>query len=401
MNQQQDTEKEIILDFDNTERAFIYKTDWELRKANLLFSVVKYPWLTSLGTSLLELSLKLRLPIKWIIKKTLFEQFCGGENIKDCTQTIEKIYQYKVGTILDYSVEGEKNEKGFERVKKEVMQNILHATKRTEIPFCVFKMTGLGRFKLLEKKQSGVQLSQKELAEFEAFKNRVDEICKSAYENKIRVFIDGEESWIQDTIDDIAIDMMRKYNQESAIIYNTYQLYRNDILERLKFHYELSEKHPFHLGAKLVRGAYMEKERERAKEMGYKDPIHKTKEDTNRDFDLAQEFCMNHIDRMGLCSGTHNEESNYKLAKLIQDKGLHPKDPRVFFAQLYGMSDHISFNLTVPRFNVAKYVPYGPVKSVAPYLVRRAKENTSVKGQSSRELLNIKKELERRKSTRI
>lgn len=391
-------ENEQQISFDDTSVAFTSKSDKELKKMYFLFSSMNYNLLVNVGTYFIKMALKLGLPVKGAIKKTIFGQFCGGETIEECEPTIQELAQFNIGTILDYSVEGEKTESGFEKTTAEILRTIEKAKGNPSIPFCVFKVTGLASSKLLEKKQQGITFTDPEAKEFEKIKNRIERICKKAHDDDVRIFVDGEESWLQDTIDELVYEMMAKYNLEKPIIYNTYQMYRNDMLSKLRnaFHYAVT--HNYYLGVKLVRGAYMEKERERAEEEGYEDPIQVSKEATDVDYNKALLFSMDNKQRIALCSGSHNEYSNYYLTLLMDKHGMKNEDERVYFAQLYGMSDNISFNLAHAGFNVAKYVPYGPIESVMPYLFRRAEENTSIAGQSSREFMMVKNELKRRRA---
>lgn len=382
---------------DNTEIAFSYKSDDELRKTYLIFSAINSPLLTNAGTKLVKIALKLKLPIHGILRKTIFWQFCGGESISQCEPTIQMLASHNVKTILDYSAEGEKTEAGFEKVTKEILAAIARAKTSENLPFCVFKVTGIAHALLLEKVQAKQKLSAKEQEAFACVKQRVDTLCKAAYEAGIGIFIDGEESWIQEVIDDLAEEMMTKYNQERVTVFNTYQMYRKDMLRHLKTAFQKAATHQYYLGAKLVRGAYMEKERERAEEKGYPDPIQPDKKATDEDYNKALLYCINNKQRITLASGSHNEYSNQYLLLLMQKHSMRPDDPRVYFSQLYGMSDNISFNLANAGYNVAKYVPYGPIDAVMPYLFRRAEENTSVAGQSSREYRLVKSELQRRK----
>ncbi len=333
-----------------------------------------------------------------IIKATIFKQFCGGESINDCEKTINQLSSNNIKTILDYSVEGKEEEKVFDANVKEALAAIEKAKSNPDIPFSVFKPTGFGRFTLLQKVNAKKTLTNAEQEEFDRVLKRIDTICEAGYKADIPIFIDAEESWIQTSIDDIALNMMRKYNTEKAIIYNTAQMYRWDRLAYLKEIYAVAEKENFYIGLKLVRGAYIEKERDRAEKLGYEDPMQKTKANTDKDFNLALKFCIENINRIAICCGSHNEESALYLIELMKEHNISSTDQRVYFAQLLGMSDHISMNLSSKNYNVAKYVPYGPVKDVTPYLIRRAQENTSVAGQRGRELSLILKEQERRKS---
>ncbi|WP_291727828.1 proline dehydrogenase family protein [Bernardetia sp.] len=387
--------------FDDTETAFANRSDFELKKMNLLFWTMNKPTLVDSGTPLLKLAFKLRAPfVKPVVKNTLFEHFCGGETIEDSERTIIQLAQAGIGTILDYSVEGEKSEKGFEKTKSEIIRTIHRAKGDENIPFCVFKVTGIGYSKILEKVQAHEPLIAEEQVRWEKIQLRMNEICLTAYQNKVRIFVDGEETWFQDTIDDLTYQMMEKYNKEEAIVYNTYQMYTTDRLEKLKSAYENAVKNQYRVGAKIVRGAYMEKERKRAEEKGYTDPIQPDKLSTDRDFDAALEFCVENRERIAVCAGTHNELSCYSLVVLMDAYKIDKNDSNFHFAQLYGMSDNMSNNLAAAGYNVAKYVPYGAVKDVMPYLIRRADENTAIAGQSSREYLLIQKEIERRKQAR-
>lgn len=383
-----------MVSFDNTQIAFISKSDSDLKQSYWLFKLIGNPTLVKYGGGLAPLGLK--LGFKGLIKSTIFKQFVGGENIADCNKTIEQLGKYNIGTILDYSVEGKESETDFDNCCKETIETIHRAKNDKNIPFSVFKVTGLARFALLEKVTAKQNLSSEESAEYERVRERVRKICEEAYTNKQPLFIDAEESWIQQAIDDLANENMARYNKNEAIVYNTFQLYRKDRLAYLKTSLEMGKTNGYHVGAKLVRGAYMEKERARAAEMNYPSPIQDTKANSDKDYDLAVEFCVENIDRMGLCAGTHNEKSSLLLVDLMKKKNIAANDKRVFFSQLLGMSDHISYNLSQNGYNVAKYVPYGPVKEVLPYLIRRAQENTSVKGQTGRELSLIIKEKERR-----
>jgi proline dehydrogenase len=384
--------------FEDTAIAFSSKSNAELRKTHWLFWAMNNPALVKFGTTAIKLSFAMRLPIKWLVKNTIFNQFCGGESIEDCQKSIDRLAKYGIGTILDYSVEGEKSEKSFEATMHETVETIqLASQKRDKIPFSVFKVTGVAPFAVLEKVQAKETLTEEEKTAWENAQRRVETICAEAHKQQVRLFIDAEESWIQTTIDELAYTMMRKFNREMPIVYNTYQMYCHATLGELKKAYTQAEQEGYFLGAKVVRGAYMEKERARAEAKNYQDPIQPNKEASDRDFNEAISFCAAHIDKIGLCAGTHNEQSSYLLVQLMDKYNISPKNPNVYFAQLFGMSDHISYNLAQAGYNVAKYVPYGPVKAVIPYLFRRAAENTSVAGQSSREFTLIKNEVRRRK----
>ncbi len=390
-------EPQLTLSFDNTEIAFRSKTNSELKKSYYLFKLIGNPSFVRFGNHATNLALRLRIPIGWAIKGNIFKQFCGGETITECARATKILDQFHIGTILDYSVEGKENEADFDHTRDETLQTIRTAKGNPHIPFCVFKVTGLARFELLEKVNAKQNLADSEISEWQRVRNRVDDICSLAHDTGTPLFIDAEDSWIQDAIDDLTDEMMAKYNQEKAIVYNTLQMYRHDRLAFLKTSFEKAKAGNYFLGLKLVRGAYMEKERARAIENGYRDPIQPDKASSDRDFDLAIDFCVEHIDRIAICAGTHNEQSSLRLAQLMDQKSIPHNDPRIYFAQLFGMSDHISFNLANAGYNVAKYVPYGPIREVVPYLIRRAMENTSVKGQTGRELSLILKEMQRRK----
>ncbi len=385
------------VDFTNTQIAFQARNTKELRNSYLLFKAIGYNWLVQTGPALVDIGFKIGLPIKGIIKKTVFHQFCGGESVTDCELTIQQMHQFGVGTILDYSVEGEEQESVFEITANEIIKTIEKAHNNPAIPFSVFKVTGVGRFALLQKVNEGKSLSPEEIAEFDRVKGRINSICKRAYDLNVRLFMDAEESWIQDTIDGIAKEMMQLYNGKRAIIYNTVQFYRHDRLAFLKQSIEDAKLGNYFYGVKLVRGAYMEKEAERAKEMGYLNPIQPSKAASDQDYNEGLKVCLNQIERIAICAGTHNQESCEGLIQLMHQNGLSPSDERVYFSQLYGMSDNLSYNLANAGYRVAKYLPYGPVKAVLPYLFRRAQENTSVQGQAGRELKLITTELQRRR----
>ena len=388
-----------MISFDNTEVAFAGKSDNDLQWSYRLFNLIGKPWLVKFGKVATNLAFTLRLPIKGLIKKTIFKHFCGGESIPDCDAKIAELGKYNVGTILDYSVEGKSSDEDLDRTRDEIISSILTGKSNQHIPFAVFKVTGIARTDLLRKaNKPNAELTDQEKKDFVAATARVDAICKAAYEADVPVFIDAEDSWFQDVIDRMANAMMAKYNKEKSIVYNTLQMYRHDRLAFLKKTYQEAIAGNYYPGIKMVRGAYMEKEREAAEKEGYPSPIQPDKEATDRDYNLGLDFILEHIDRFALCAGTHNEESSNHLIKLMEKYEVQPNDKRIFFAQLLGMSDHISFNVAHAGYNVAKYVPYGPVKEVMPYLLRRAEENTSVAGQMGRELSLIVKEKKRRKA---
>jgi len=386
-----------MVSFENTENAFKAKTNSELTRSYWLFKLISKPILVKLGAKFSPLLLK--IGFKKLIKNTIFKQFVGGENIHDCSQTIAQLGKYNIGTILDYSVEGKESEKDFDNCLNETLETINKAKDDINIPFCVFKVTGLGRFDMLVKKSAGNRrITEGEDTEWQKVKHRVQVICKSAFESNQPIFIDAEESWIQPAIDKLADENMQLFNKTSAIIYNTYQFYRTDRLVILNQTIEHAKANSYHVGAKLVRGAYMEKERKRAIQLEYPSPIQPNKQTSDNDYNAALKLCIENINIMGVCAGTHNEHSSLILVELMQQKNIEANDKRIYFSQLYGMSDHISYNLSLTNYNVAKYVPYGPVKEVLPYLIRRAQENTSVKGQTGRELNLIIKEKMRRKT---
>ena len=383
---------QLMLSFDNTKIAFSGKSNSELKWAHRLFKLIGNNTLIKIGKVATNFALAIRLPISGIIKRTIFKQFCGGEDIEECKPVINKLYSYGVGTILDYSLEAKEDEEELEKCCQELERVIALAKQSKEIPFIVFKVSGVIKFDLLEK---GNENTTFETPDYLAGIKRVDRLCRAANEAKTPIFIDAEESWIQNSIDRIAEDMMEKYNKEKAIVYNTIQLYRWDRLDYLKELHSKSKTHGFMVGVKLVRGAYMEKERKRAEENNYVSPIQPDKESTDRDYDIALRYCVDNT--LAVCAGTHNEKSSMLMVDLLSEKNLDKTKSDFYFAQLLGMSDHISFNLSNEGYNVAKYVPYGPVKDVIPYLIRRAEENTSVAGQTSRELALISSEMKRRK----
>ena len=383
--------------FDNTEIAFALKSDSELERAYFLFKMISIEPLVRIGTAATNFAIKAHLPIEGLIRSTVFDHFCGGVNEEDCLPVIERMYEKGVSSVLDYSVEGKEAENDFDAAMHVVLNIIDFAKEIDAIPIAVFKPTALGRIKLYEKIGKGETLDEKEQKEWLVIENRFDAICKKAKENDVEVLIDGEESWMQDAADDLVAKMMKKYNKEKPIVYNTLQMYRHDRMTFLKEQHQIALEGGYYLGFKLVRGAYMEKENERAKEKGYPTPICKNKEATDINFNTGLEYMLDHIDVMSLFAGTHNEESSYLLMQLMDQKGIKNNDERVWFGQLYGMSDHISFNLAANGYNVAKYMPFGPVRDVMPYLIRRAEENTSVAGQTGRELVLLGKEKKRRK----
>ncbi len=385
------------VDFNNTELAFQAQSDAKLRRTYFIYRLIDNPFLTKVGPKLLTAALKIGLPIQGLVRHTLYDLFVGGPSLEDMDERTQYLAAYGVKTILDYSVEGEKNERGFNATQQEFIDTIKATKQKPEIVFSALKMTGLARFKLMEKVQSKHKLSPKEKEEWQKARQRIEEIASLAYNLSVPFFIDAEESWIQATIDRLTEDLMELYNKERPIVWHTIQFYRNDRLAYLENLIRDSKEKGYILGVKLVRGAYLEKERRRAREMGYESPIQPNKRTTDEDFNHGLALCIKHHDHVAVCAGTHNEESSRYLAKLMAEKGLPNDHPWIWFSQLLGMSDHISFNLAHQGYNVAKYLPYGPVKAVMPYLMRRAQENTAIAGQSSREVELLKKEVKRRK----
>ena len=387
-----------MLSFENTEIAFKSKSTPDLKRAYWLFKIVSSPIIVKIGKVATNFALSLRLPIRKIVKATIFKQFCGGESIEDCRNKMEELATFKVGTILDYSIEGKTTDEDFEQTVEIIIQTIQEGINNKNIPFAVFKVTGIGSINLLEMaSDQNCNLNESQILELEGIKNRIERICAAAHSAMIPVFIDAEESWIQAIIDTWALEMMLKYNLEKAIVYNTLQMYRHDRLEFLTSCSENAKKHGIKYGIKLVRGAYMEKERARAQKLGYPSPIYPDKNASDVAYNTALKFILEHEMLFALCAGTHNEESSLLLTQELERKQISRDNDKFYFAQLLGMSDHISFNLSNAGFKVAKYVPFGPVKEVIPYLLRRADENTSVAGQTGRELSLIIKELDRRK----
>lgn len=395
----------------NTEIGFAYKTDQELKQAKLLYSVMNIGWLSRAGAAILPLALKFRMPVKELISKTIFRQFVGGESLPDTEPVRAKLNESNVKAILDYGAEGKETEESFDLASKEFVSLIEYASQKRDVPFISIKITGMARFGLLEKISSGLiesgpalkisagVLSEAELNELQRVVNRIDAICKIAEEKNTGVLIDAEESWIQDVIDAIAQEMMQKYNHTRAIVFNTIQFYRTERLSFLGTCLKDAKEKGYHLGVKIVRGAYMEKERSRAIAMGYPSPIQPDKASTDKDFNSGLELCIANLDIIHVIVASHNEYSNFLAIKLLKKYGCERNHPHVHFSQLYGMSDNITFNLAKGGFSVSKYLPYGPIEDVIPYLMRRAQENTSMSGQTSRELLFISQEIKRRKSS--
>lgn len=383
---------------DNTKNGFILKSNFELIKAYFLFKIISSRTLTNFGKNLLKLCLKLRLPVLFIVKATVFRQFCSGENLQESFKTVKKLNDRKVKSYLHYSVEGQENEKTYDNSLKEVIKSIEFAASKDILDFTVFKPTAIASSEILNKVNEEKELSDFEKGLHDRILDRFDIICKTAYENQIKVLVDAEESWLQGAIDDIVLKMMIKYNTHSTIVYNTSQMYRHDRLKYLNELKKLSIENGFYVGIKLVRGAYIEKENKRAIKRNYKSPICESKNVTDINFNEGARFILSNLDNFSLFCGSHNEKSIYDILEIMKDEGIKKNDSKIWFGQLYGMSDNISFNLAEEGYNVIKYLPFGPIKEVIPYLIRRAEENTSVKGQTSRELELIKKELKRRKS---
>lgn len=383
--------------FTNTQIAFALKSDSELERAYFLFKMIESQPLVRIGTAVTNFALKAHLPVEGLIRSTVFDHFCGGVNEKDCLTVVDKMYTKGVSSVLDYSVEGKEVEDQFDAAFDMVLKTIEFAKEREAIPFAVFKPTGLGRLALYQKVGEKATLTAAEEIEWDKVVERYEKLCKVAHDKDVAILIDAEESWMQDAADDLVTQMMKKYNKEKVIVFNTLQLYRWDRLDYLKKLNEEAKKENFKIGMKLVRGAYLEKENERAKEKGYKSPICITKQATDDNYDATVIYMLDHIETMTIFAGTHNEESSYMLMQQMKDRNIAPNDNRIWFGQLYGMSDNISYNLAAHGYNVAKYLPFGPVRDVMPYLIRRAEENTSVAGQTSRELDLIKAEKKRRK----
>ena len=383
--------------FNNTEVAFSLKSDNELDRAYFLFKLIACEPLVRIGTAVTNFAIKAHLPVEGLIRSTVFDHFCGGVNELDCLSVVDKMYTKGVSSVLDYSVEGKEEEAQFDAALEMTLKTIEFAKERQAIPFAVFKPTGFGRLDLYTKVGEKSPLTAAEQTEWNNVTNRFEKVCKTAHDKGVALLIDAEESWMQDAADDLVEDMMRKYNKEKVIVFSTLQMYRWDRLDYLKSLHERAKAEGFYIGMKLVRGAYMEKENKRAEELGYPTPICASKQATDDNYNAAVDYMMQHIDKMALFAGTHNEESSYKLLEMLKTNNIAINDNRIWFGQLYGMSDNISYNLASNSYNVAKYLPFGPVRDVMPYLIRRAEENTSVAGQTSRELNLLKTERERRK----
>lgn len=384
--------------FNDTKIAFAEKSTAQLEKAKWMFTAIKYPSLTNVGINVLNFTIKNNFPLVTdLVKTTLFEQFCGGETREQSMKVVDKMFKHHVGSIFDYAIEGKEEEAAFDITCEEIKENIKFAIGNPAIPFVVFKPTGFGRLDLYADVSAGKELTSSEKEEWQRVRNRYEEVCKMAYDNKVILMIDAEESWMQDAVDHLVNEMMEKYNTEKAYIWNTIQMYRTGRLEYLAHDLERAKSKNYFLGYKFVRGAYMEKERERAAEKNYPDPIQPTKEATDDNYNAAVDFVLENLDRVAAFFGTHNEKSTELAIDKMKTLGLAHDDERLHFGQLYGMSDNITYWLGENKYNACKYLPYGPVKDVVPYLTRRAQENTSVAGQTGRELSLIQKELERRR----
>ena len=390
------------ISFDNTQNAFAYKSEKDLKQAKFLFSTMSYQWLVNIGVRLTPLILKIRFPIKNLIRRTIFKQFVGGETLEQTAAVVDNLSTFDVQVILDYGVEGKEGENNFDHATEEFIKVINYAASQPNIPFISIKVTGLARFGLLEvlheapRLRSGIHDNELEEEEWERVKDRMYKICEVAAEKKVGVLIDAEESWIQDPVDRLTMEMMEVFNQEKAVVYNTIQLYRHDRLHFLKISHKISKQQNFILGVKLVRGAYMEKERNRAHSKGVPSPIQPDKQTTDNDYNAAIGYCIDNLESIACIVASHNEQSNLLAVQMMEKKELPYKHPHLHFSQLYGMSDNITFNLAKAGFAVSKYLPFGPINDVIPYLMRRAQENSSVSGQTGRELGLIKKELNRR-----
>jgi len=387
-----------MVNIENTKIAFQSKSNKDLRQAHFLFNTLARPAVVKTGKIFLNIALQTNLPIKWAVKPTVYKHFCGGETIEECNPVVQKMARYRVESILDYSVEGKENRQDIEAALKETLRTINNAATNEHIPFAVFKPTAFAKSIVLERASAGEDLTDEEKTELNLFRERINTLCHSAYQKQVPLLIDAEEACYQNIIDIVVRDNMRRYNKEKAIVFNTLQMYRWDRMDFLRKEVDAARKEGYFFGVKFVRGAYMERERERAKRLGYPSPIQPDKESTDRDYNAALRFSVENIDRVAIFNGTHNETSSLYLVDLMNKYNIPKDDERVYFSQLYGMSDHVSFNLAHNGYRVAKYLPYGPVRNVMPYLIRRAEENTAVAGQTNRELELIKRELKRRKT---
>ena len=389
--------EEKVVDFTDTEIAFSNKSDKDLKQQQTMFKLMNKPWLVELGSKVGLLAVKFNLPLtNRIIKKTMYKQFVGGTSLIDSQPVVDHLYKYRILTVLDYGAEGKTKEEDLDHTLGELIKAVQFAGSNASVPVVTTKLTSLAKNKILEKWQTKAAFTTDEEALWKKIVDRLDTLCKTAHALGVGVFVDAEESWLQNTVDHLVSEMMAKYNREKVVVYNTYQLYRKDKLAQLKADFDIAQSKGYLLGAKLVRGAYMNKEAERAEELSYESPIQPNKAATDHDFNAAMRFCVERYEQIGSCNATHNLESNKLQAELIAEKGLPRRHPHLNFCQLYGMGDNISFNLANAGYNVAKYLPYGPVKEVAPYLIRRAQENSSVTGEMSRELSLISEEIKRR-----
>lgn len=387
-----------MLDFNNTEIAFSAKSQSELKNAYLLFNTIKHPWLVKCAKLGTNIALNIHFPLGWAVKPTLYKQFVGGETLQDCSKAIDHLMKFNVRSTLDFSAEGEQTPAGIQATFEETMRSIDYAKGNDKLAYAVFKPSTITTDELLAKaSEKRGELTIEEVKQFREFRERFMAFCERAYQNDVRILVDAEDYCFQDAIDELTDEAMRKYNKKRAIVFATLQMYRHDRMPYLRRILDDAIEKGYIAGVKFVRGAYMEEERARAAALGYPDPICKDKKATDENYDAAVRFVMDHLDHFEMFMGTHNEESNYKLARLMDEKGIARNDSRIFFAQLLGMSDNISFNLAHEGFNVTKYVPYAAVRDVLPYLIRRAEENTSVAGQTSRELRMLKLEMDRRK----
>lgn len=381
---------------DNTQVAFASLSDKELRTSFHLFKLIDNPFLTKMGIGLLNTAMKLNIPVEWAVKPLIFNHFCGGVSEQDCIPVIEKLGKSGVSSVLDYAVEGDSDEAGYEATYNKTMQTLDFIKTHRNVAFGVFKPTGFGAMDIYQKLSENKPLNSEEQTQWENIKRRFRNVCQKAHQFDIPVLIDAEESWIQPAVDALIEELMKEFNQQKAIVYNTLQMYRHDRMAYFKQLLTKAEEQNFYIGVKIVRGAYMEKENKRAKEMGYLSPICPTKQATDDNYNEAIRFVGKHTNRIAIFAGTHNQESVLLLTQIMEQKNIPHNIPTIFFGQLYGMSDHLSYNLANKKYNVAKYLPFGPVKKTVPYLIRRAQENTSVKGQSGRELTLISQEMKRR-----
>jgi len=388
----------LPLNFDNTEIAFSYLSNRELIKEYYIFKILNQPGLSKLGKSFTMKAFDLGLPITGLVKDTIFDAFVGGETIEESEPEIGMLQDNNVGTILDYGVEAKNDEKQLNGIAGHIESIVrqVYRDQQYHVNACA-KISAFANNELLEKVSNKTTLTAEENELWERVLARTNTVCAAAHECNVALYLDAEESWIQPAIDLIVETMMERYNTEKPIIFQTVQLYRHDRLDYLKTLHTTAKDKGYILAVKLVRGAYMEKERERAKELGYKSPIQPDKAATDSDYNRAVEYCLEHIDEICMCLATHNEESNYFLEELLQHQGISKHHPHIITAQLFGMGDHITFNMAADGYHAVKYLPYGPVKELLPYLLRRANENSSVDGQASRELSLLKKEIKRRK----